>query len=94
MSRTTPDGIELAWQLLFLRDDHMPFFIDWQNSPHPALSTPSGCRLSDFSISADNAETYQSLMMDLNLQHSVTDGLNAFSAQLQTPKGEVTLTHW
>ena len=94
MSRTTPDGIELAWQLLFLRDEHMPFFIDWQNSPHPAHSTPTGCQLSRFSISADNAKTYQSLLMDLNLQQPVSHGVNAFSAQLQTPKGEVTLTHW
>ena len=94
MSRTTSDGIELAWRLLFLRDEHMPFFIDWQNSPHPALSTPTGCRLSHFSINADNPEPYQSLLTDLALQQPVTEGINAFSARLQTPKGEVTLTRW
>ena len=94
MSRTTPDGVELAWQLLFLHDGHMPFFIDWQNSPHPAHSTPTGCRLSHFSINANKPDPYQSLLTDLGLQQAVTDGSNAFSAQLQTPKGNVTLTHW
>ena len=32
--------------------------------------------------------------MDLALQQPVSHGVNAFSARLQTPKGEVTLTHW
>ena len=93
MSRTTPDGIELAWQLLFLRDEHTVLHRLAELSSSGTL-TPTGCQLSRFSISADNAKTYQSLLMDLNLQQPVSHGVNAFSAQLQTPKGEVTLTHW
>src|SRR5690606_18752781 len=38
--RATPDGAELAWELLFARDHDfgalMPFFIDWGESAHPA----------------------------------------------------------
>lgn len=94
MSRTTPDGIKLAWQLLFLTDPHMPFFIDWLKSPHPALATPTGCQLKSFHISATAHETYSNLLTDLALSIAVTPGANAFTAELKTPKGIVLLDSW
>jgi hypothetical protein len=94
MSRTTPDGVKLAWQLLFLTDPHMPFFIDWLKSPHPALSTPTGCQLKSFHISATEAETYQDFLTDLALPLTATAGANAFTAELETPKGSVLLNSW
>lgn len=94
MSRTTPDGIKLAWQLLFLIDPHMPFFIDWLKSPHPALATPAGCQLKSFHISATASEIYSNLLTDLALSIAVTSGANAFTAELKTPKGIVLLDSW
>ena len=94
MSRTTPDGIKLAWQLLFLTDPHMPFFIDWLKSPHPALATPTGCQLKSFHISAMATETYSNLLTDLALSIAVTAGANAFTAELKTPKGNILLDSW
>lgn len=104
MTRTTPDGIILAWQLLFLTDPHMPFFIDWLQSPHPALSTPTGCQLSAFRVSTSDTNdshisatgpiTYQDFLSDLSLSVPVTEGENAFTAQLETPKGPVLLNTW
>ena len=94
MSRTTPDGIKLAWQLLFLSDPHMPFFIDWLKSPHPALAAPAGCQLKSFHISATASETYSNLLTDLALSIAVTAGANAFTAELVTPKGIVLLDSW
>ena len=40
--RRTPDGRQLAWQLMGLpgRGGAWPFFIDWGDSPHPADSAP------------------------------------------------------
>jgi hypothetical protein len=77
----------------------MPFFIDWLQSPHPALSTPTGCQLSAFHISASHIsatgpKTYQDFLSDLSLSMPVTEGENAFTAQLETPKGPVLLTTW
>lgn len=94
MSRTTPDGVELAWQLLFLQDPHMPFFIDWLQSPHPALSTPTGCTLERFSINTPSAEVYQGFLNALDLSLAAASGPEGFSAQLNTPKGTVTLEAW
>ncbi|MDF1523836.1 MAG: VOC family protein [Trueperaceae bacterium] len=42
MTRTRPDGVALAWELVYV-DGHpygglMPFFIDWRGSPHPSAS--------------------------------------------------------
>ena len=94
MSRTTPDGIELAWQLLFLQHPQMPFFIDWQGSPHPALSTPTSCSLGSFSISSETPSVYEGLLAALELPIAVTSRTNGFCAQLNTPKGTVTLDTW
>lgn len=46
MTRITPDGVRLQWQLMGVSGDGhslgglVPFFIDWQDSPHPADSAP------------------------------------------------------
>ena len=94
MSRTTPEGVELAWRLLFLQDPHMPFFIDWLQSPHPALSTPTGCTLTGFTINTPAAERYQGFLNALDLPLEATIGPASFTAQLSTPKGNVTLATW
>jgi len=44
MSRRRPDGVVLNWELVFV-DGHpygglVPFFIDWQGSPHPSAALP------------------------------------------------------
>jgi hypothetical protein len=46
MSRQRPDGVTLRWELVFV-DGHpygglVPFFIDWQGSPHPSRGLPTG----------------------------------------------------
>ena len=82
----------------------MPFFFDWLQSPHPALSTPTGCQLSTFHVSASDTydshinatgpKTYQDFLSDLSLSMPVTEGENAFTAELETPKGPVLLNTW
>ena len=42
MTRSLPDGAELAWALMALpgHGGASPFYIDWQRSPHPSQSAP------------------------------------------------------
>ncbi|MGB0997455.1 MAG: VOC family protein [Pseudomonadales bacterium] len=94
MARTTPDGVALAWQLLFLNEPHWPFFIDWQNSPHPALTAPQGCQLSNFVVTTPDPQQYAALLAKLDLQVEVKEGTFGFSAKLTTPNGVVELPSW
>lgn len=94
MARTTPDGVALAWQLLFLDEPHWPFFIDWQNSPHPALTAPQGCQLSNFVVTTPDPQQYAALLAKLDLQVEVKEGTFGFSAKLTTPNGVVELPSW
>lgn len=94
MARTTPDGVALAWQLLFLHEPHWPFFIDWQNSPHPALTAPQGCQLSNFVVTTPDPQQYAALLAKLDLQVEVKEGTFGFSAKLTTPNGVVELPSW
>jgi len=77
-----------------LQDPQMPFFIDWLESPHPALSTPTGCTLEQFSISTAEPSIYQGFLDSLGLPLEATSGPEGFTAQLNTPKGAVTLEAW
>jgi hypothetical protein len=93
MTRTTPDGVRLEWQLFLLQGaPSLPFFIDWKDSPHPARTAPSGCTLIEFSVSTPDAAAIRALMAALDVEITVVEGEAGFSARLQTPRGEVALT--
>lgn len=96
MSRKTPEGLQLAWQLLFMRNAHLPFFIDWQGSPHPALSTPTGCQLSQFTVITQKPTPYREFLSALELDPAIAviEGTDGFQAELETPRGSVILNAW
>ena len=94
MSRKTPEGSLLEWELLFLEDALLPFFIDWKGSEHPARKAPSGCGLVELSISAEEPKVYQELLNKLQLEVSVSEGEPAISAIIRSPKGDWSLPSW
>ena len=94
MSRKTPEGSLLEWELLFLEDALLPFFIDWKGSEHPARKAPSGCGLSELSISAEEPKVYQELLNKLQLEVSVSEGEPAISAIIRSPRGDWSLPSW
>ena len=94
MSRKTPEGSLLEWELLFLEGAHLPFFIDWKGSEHPARKAPSGCGLFELSISAQEPKVYQELLNKLQLEVSVSEGAPAISAIIRSPKGDWSLPSW
>ena len=94
MSRKTPEGSLLEWELLFLEDALLPFFIDWKGSEHPARKAPSGCGLVELSISAEEPKVYQELLNKFQLEVIVSEGGPAISAIIRSPKGDWSLPSW
>src|SRR5207302_8927794 len=60
-SRKRPDGRVLMWKVVRLKHDatqRLPFFIEWsQDSIHPSVDSPQGCRLISFEAVAPDKES-------------------------------------
>ncbi len=96
MSRTRPDGVELAWQIMQVSGHgfgyFMPFFIDWLRSPHPAGDTPGGCLLSEFSIQLpEHAGAFGDLMEALEVDVDVREGPESIRSVIESPNGRLML---
>ncbi|WP_439815548.1 VOC family protein [Zavarzinia sp. CC-PAN008] len=97
MQRTRPDGVTLRWRVLtmgsFLWGSTLPFWIDWQGSPHPSRSTPTGCTLERFAVLSPEAELLARQHDALGLPIAAEGGAApGFLACLATPRGPVWLT--
>ncbi|SDR47871.1 Glyoxalase-like domain-containing protein [Rhizobiales bacterium GAS191] len=94
MHRTRPDGVRLDWTVIRfthpLYGETVPFGIDWQGSPHPATTSPSGCTLRHLTVlhpePAGLEDIYRRLGLDVAVQGSLRPG---FVVELDTPKGGV-----
>jgi hypothetical protein len=94
MSRTRSDGVKLAWSVLYFGQeelgDAVPFAIDWGNSPHPSLSTPTGCSLADFRAIHPNPGRLRDIYAELGIAVPIEPGsAPSFRAALKTPNGEI-----
>lgn len=86
----------LRWRLAFTENTAfgslLPIYIDWQQSPHPALSSPKGLSLKSFEAMHPDAEglkaAYDALNIDVPVKRSDRAGL---SAVLSGPRGELVL---
>ena len=70
-SRQRPDGVTLTWRFTdpftVVADRIVPFFIDWGQSPHPALSAAKGCTLIDFRAEHPEPNQVQQMLQQLGL---------------------------
>jgi hypothetical protein len=95
-TRTRPDGVTLHWRLLFLRGHDfgglLPFFIDWQGSPHPSLDGAAQMRLGRLAVASPRADRlnglYQRLGIDVVCEALENEGLKA---EIETPSQAVAL---
>ncbi|MCE8009407.1 VOC family protein [Aestuariivita sp.] len=97
MSRTTPEGVCLDWSILRISDarwpGRLPFFIDWQGSPHPAATTPGGCTLEAFYALDPEATALAEIYAAIGCPVPVHAGASTgFVAQFATPNGTVVFT--
>jgi hypothetical protein len=76
MSRTPPNAAKLEWELFGLKDHRYgglaPFFIDWFDCPHPAVTSPSVGPLISVRLAFADAAPLQRLVSELGLDAAVT----------------------
>ena len=76
MARTRPDGVRLAWRLVFV-DGHrfgglVPFFIDWGGSPHPSATSGGALAWGGMTLEHPDAARLRTLLDALG---GVPDGV-------------------
>lgn len=95
-SRKTPTGATLKWRLLLPRENpfgnYIPKFIDWLDTPHPALTSVKGCALGAFELGHPDALRLSSILRAVGVDLPVVRADRpCFRALLQTPKGLLML---
>ncbi len=95
-SRRRPDGVLLTWQLTDLRcvvaDGIVPFFIDWGQSPHPALAASQGATLLELHAEHPDADCVRRILRGIAFDLPVEAGpAPALIAQIDCPKGRIVL---
>lgn len=81
--RRLPDGDWLGWQCFGLHGHTfgalVPFFIDWMNSKHPAMTVPRGGALSHVDVFSPDADQlgaiYATLGIGITVRQAETPGL-------------------
>ena len=94
--RTSPAGELLAWELLYLvHHGHaglIPFVIDWQRTPHPALTNPLAGRLQTLQLGSPDAPALAELFAVLGLDGEVVSAAQpSMRVDIETLTGTVTL---
>jgi hypothetical protein len=99
--RTTPEGAQLRWKWLAPKIDAFgtafPFFIDWLDSPHPAVSlrtehAEDRIQLQHFAVGHPDAARLREILSELGapVETFVADAPR-FRVELETPRGRVSL---
>jgi hypothetical protein len=93
-SRITPAGATLSWQTFGLKDNfaEAPFFIVWSaQTPHPATTSPSGCKLQQWHVAGSHLKNLEQLRAALDLRIDVADAkATSMRLSLKCPQGAVT----
>lgn len=94
-ARTRPDGTTLQWSLLHLTGHRygglVPFFIDWQGSPHPSLTGTPQLSLTALTVTHGDPQL-KDIYARLGIPVAVHSGPAGLHAVLRAPRGDVILT--
>ena len=96
--RTTPDGRVLRWRLLVPKEenpfgDHVPKFIDWLDTTHPASTSVKGCSFDFFRMGHPRAEALGKLLVELDCNLDLQRADRPYlQLGISCPRGPVVLT--
>jgi len=99
MSRVTPEGDTLAWELLFPQGHTFagaaPFFIAWGDTPHPASTLPAAATLDHLTVWQRDPDPLRAWLRDVGLDDARVEVLKApargLRAALHGRRGAFTL---
>jgi Glyoxalase-like domain len=94
--RENPDGALLSWRFtdpyVVLSDGLIPFFIDWENSPHPSELSAEGVTLVGMRAEHPDPEPVQRVLQQLGTDLQVQAGQRAaLVAEFVCPRGRVVM---
>lgn len=97
LTRALPEGGELSWRLTIRRpaagDGLVPFLIQWNPGPHPSVSSPGGCTLTDLTAEHPRPEEIESMLSALGVVLPLAEAPRpALIATIEGPHGTVVLT--
>jgi hypothetical protein len=95
-NRQRPDGVVLTWRFTDPRtpvaDGIVPFFIDWGETPHPALTSAPGGSLIAFRAEHPDVRRVGRMLQRLGIDLHVTYGKRAaLIATIEGPRGRLEL---
>ena len=93
-ARNQPDGTRLAWKSFgYASASHslLPFFIEWDPATaHPSTTSPTGCRLTGFTLQDPAPDALRKPLQAAGLQMDVREGKESgIRFSLACPKGNV-----
>lgn len=94
LERATPDGRVLRWRVTTAEfaGGPVPFLISWGDTPHPALTAPSGLRLLDFRVEHPDTTLIRARLAALDVDVRVDEApQTALVATILGPTGNVEL---
>ena len=94
--RTLPNGSWLGWKCFGIHNHGfgalVPFFIDWMESEHPAMTAPRGGSLTNIEVFSPGATKLRELYTVLGLDITVTDApAPGLSATIKSRSGQHVL---
>jgi catechol 2,3-dioxygenase-like lactoylglutathione lyase family enzyme len=94
--RSLPSGELLAWELMGIGGHDLgglvPFYIDWQETPHPATTSPVVGALTTFEVTVP-ADSGVLTLLDPPPEHvQLATGSRSMRVSFDSPKGPVIFT--
>lgn len=95
-TRRRPDGVLLSWRFtdpsVVVADGIVPLFINWGESPHPALTAAKGARLVSLRAQHPDVQSVREMLRHLELDFPVSEGQSpTLIAIMEGPRGRVEL---
>ena len=95
-SRRRPDGVQLSWQFTdpwaAVGNGIVPLFIDWGDSPHPAVTAPKGATLVSLRAQHPDEQGVRKMLDHLGIDLPLERGESpALITVIEAPRGRVEL---